>query len=104
MNVLHPFFSKKQKGDLGNSRLVSLALVPGKIMQHMEKKVTGSYQHVGKSHLSNLLASWEEMTCLWMVGDKWASCTWSVARLLTLLLFSHPTWAVMVWMDREQDG
>lgn len=42
MNVLHPFFSKKQKGDLGNSRLVSLALVPGKIMKHMEKKVTGS--------------------------------------------------------------
>lgn len=69
-----------QKDDLGNSRLVSLAFVPKNIMEHLEEKVTGHCQHGDKSHVAHLLASWEEMAGLWMVGDQWVSCTWSVAR------------------------
>ena len=64
-----PVFQKGKEEDLGNSRLVSLTLIPGTVMEQLileiisihrkDKKVTQDSQHgftEGKSCLSNLAA------------------------------------------------
>ncbi|PKU33787.1 rna-directed dna polymerase from mobile element jockey- hypothetical protein [Limosa lapponica baueri] len=74
-NVTPVFKDKKE--DLGNYRPVSFTSIPGKVMQqlilgtisrHMkDKTVIGSSQHgfmKGKSHITNLIAFYDEMTGL----------------------------------------
>jgi len=70
-----PVFKKGKKEDTGNYRLVSLTLIPGKVVEqlileaisrHMkDKKVIRSSQHgftMGKSCLTNLINFEDEMT------------------------------------------
>ncbi|KAK4824064.1 hypothetical protein QYF61_009915 [Mycteria americana] len=72
-----PVFKKGKKKDPGNYRLVSLTLVPGKVMEqliletiarHMkDKKLIRKSQHgftKGKSCLTNLITFYDEMTGL----------------------------------------
>lgn len=100
--------SEKAIRMIWETALVSLASVPGKIVGHISghiEKVIRSCQHgftAGKSHLTHLMAFWEEMTDVGMGGERWMSCTWAAARLLTLLLFSHQSWATMIWVDGQR--
>jgi len=68
-------FKKGKKEDPGNYKLVSLASIPGKMMEQLilevtikqveEKKVIGSSQHgftKGKLYLTNLMAFYDGMT------------------------------------------
>jgi len=70
-----PIFKKDKKEDPGNYRPVSLASIPGKVMEPLildiftkrveEKKVIRSSQHEftkGKSCLTNLIAFYDGMT------------------------------------------
>ena len=75
-NVI-PIFKKGKKKDLGNYKLVSLTLIPGKVveqliletisMQMNDKKIIRSSQHgftQGKCYLINLINFYDEMTGL----------------------------------------
>ena len=74
--MLHPS-SKKAVRMIWEAALVSLASVLGKTVEHisghMKKKVIETCHHgftAGRSHLTRLMAFGEEMTGVWMEGER----------------------------------
>ncbi|GAB0184021.1 mitochondrial enolase superfamily member 1 [Grus japonensis] len=88
-----PIFKKDKKEEPGNYRLVSLTLIPGKVMEqlimetisrHMkDKKLLRSSQHgftKGKSCLTNLITFYNELMHLVDEGRAKTSVHWAFSK------------------------
>lgn len=93
---VNPVFNKSKEEDPGNYSLISLILIPGKVMEQIlleaiskntkGKKVIESGQHgfmEGRTCLTNLTTFHDEMTCLIEEGRAMAAML-TFVRLLTL--------------------
>lgn len=92
-----PTYRKRKKEELGNDRLVSLTLTPGKVTEqitlptiskHMKnKKVVRSSQYgftKAKSYLANQIAVHNTMTGSVDEGEHWTLFILTLLRLLTV--------------------
>ncbi|KAJ7400175.1 RNA-directed DNA polymerase from mobile element jockey-like protein [Pitangus sulphuratus] len=117
-NVM-PIHKKGQMEDLVNYRLVSLTLVPSKVMEQIilsaitwhiqDNQGLRPSQHgfrKGRSCLTNLISFYDQVTCL--VDERKAVdvVTWTSVKpsVLSPMVLSRRTWQLMSWTDALLGG